>query len=80
MRRMKVLAAVNALLDVPHQPPERCHQLIGDRDEQFTVAIKNEWRIVFKPKHEPIPRKKDGGIDLSKITTIEILWIGDYHD
>ena len=80
MRRMKVLAAANSLADVPRQPPERCHQLSGDRDEQFAVVIKDQWRLIFVPRHEPIPRKKDGGIELSQITTIEIMWIGDYHE
>lgn len=80
MRRMKVLAAANSLADVPRRPPERCHQLSGDRDEQFAVVIKDQWRLVFVPKHESIPRKEDGGIELSQITTIEVIWIGDYHE
>ena len=80
MRRMKVLAAANSLADVPLQPPERCHQLSGDRDEQFAVVIKDQWRLVFVPKHASIPRKEDGGIELSQITTIEVIWIGDYHE
>ena len=80
MRRMKVLAAANSLADVPRQPPERCHQLSGDRDEQFAVVIKDQWRLVFVPNHESIPRKEDGGIELSQITAIKIIWIGDYHE
>ena len=81
MRRMIVLKNSNTLSDVPHLPPERCHQLSGDRNEQFAVNIKDQWRIVFTPCHEPIPRKADdGGIDLSKITKIQIIWIGDYHE
>lgn len=80
MRRMKVLAASPTLADVPRQPPDRCHQLTGDRDEEFAVVIKDQWRIVFKQNHEVIPRKEDHGIDLTKITKILITWIGDYHD
>lgn len=80
MRRMKVLSASTTLADVPHQPPERCHQLSGDRNEQFGVIIKDQWRIVFRVNHEPLPRKEDDGIDLTKITKITITWIGDYHD
>lgn len=62
------------------QPPERCHQLSGDRDEQFAVVINDQWRLVFVPKYESIPRKEDGGIELSQITTIEVILIGDYHE
>lgn len=79
MRRMKVLASAPTLADVPHQPPERRHQLSADRDEQFAVIIKNQWRIVFEPNHNPVPRKADSGIDLNQITKIMITWIGDYH-
>lgn len=79
MRRMKVLAAAPTFADVPHHPPERCHQLTADRDGQFAVIIKNQWRIVFEPNHESIPRKEDAGIDLNEITKITITWIGDYH-
>jgi len=77
---MYVLESANTLADVPYQPPERCHQLIGKKDEQFAVVVKDGLRIVFRPKHKPMPRKKDKGMDLSKITQIEILCIGDYHD
>jgi proteic killer suppression protein len=44
------------------------------------VVIKDQWRLVFIPKHDPLPRKEDGGIELCKVTTIEVIWIGDYHE
>lgn len=81
MRRMKVLKNANTLADVPHLPPERCHQLKENRDEEYAVVITNQWRIVFVPNHDPIPRKEgDNGIDLTKVTKIQITWIGDYHE
>ncbi len=80
MRRMKVLAAAPTLADVPRQPPDRCHQLTGDRKEDFAIVIKDQWRIVFEPNHDPVPRKEDDGIDLNRVTKIKITWIGDYHD
>ena len=48
MRRMKVLAAANSLVDVPRQPPERCHQLSGDRDEQFAIVTQLSGLIFVK--------------------------------
>jgi len=42
MRRMKILATAPTLADVPHHPPERCHQLTADRDEQFAVIIRDQ--------------------------------------
>lgn len=71
--RMQNLQDLDCLEDVPCQPPCRRHQLVKDRDEEFTVDIEKQWRIVFQPYHEPIPRKSDGGIDLKQVTHILIL-------
>jgi proteic killer suppression protein len=78
IRRMEVLRAAECLLHVPITPPERCHQLTGDRDEQFAIDIQHPYRLLFRPM-EPIPRKPDGGIDLSAVTRIVITSIVDYH-
>jgi len=72
-RRLIVLRDADFLEQVPHTPPFRRHQLSGNRDEEFTVDIEDQWRIIFKPDHEIIPRKEDGGIDISKVTAILII-------
>lgn len=77
--RMAVLQAATTLAQVPTTPPDRCHQLHGDRDEQFAVDLVHPRRLVFKPDHEPVPRREDGGIDLAKVTAIEIIEMVDYH-
>ncbi len=79
MKRMVVLRAAPSLGDVPHQKPERRHQLIGDRDEEFAVDLKYPFRLVFVPNHDPIPRKNDEGIDIFKVTSIKIIGVEDYH-
>jgi proteic killer suppression protein len=78
MRRMEVLNAAPSLFHVPRTPPERCHQLSGDRDEDFAVDIQHPYRLLLRIP-EPIPRKLDGGIDLSAVKRIVILGIEDYH-
>lgn len=77
-RRIALLDAAECLADVPHTPPDRCHQLTGDRKGQFAVDAQQPYRVVFKPRN-PVPLKIDGGIDLKKVTAIEILEIEDYH-
>ena len=62
MIRLAVLKAAANLAMVPTTPPERRHQLGGDRDEQFAVNLGHPYRLVFKPNHEPFPRKDDGGL------------------
>lgn len=79
MRRLQFLRAAPTLGDVPQKPPERCHELSGDRKGEFAVDLKHPYRLIFRPYHDPVPGKKDSGIDLNKITVIEIISIEDYH-
>ena len=78
-RRMAVLIAASSLDEISHRPPERRHELTGDRKEQFAVDIKHPYRLVFVPNHNPLPRKADCGLDLRQITAIAILDVEDYH-
>lgn len=79
MMRMAVLKAARNLALVPTTPPDRRHQLSGDRDEQFAVDLVHPHRLVFEANHEPLPRKDDGGIDTEQMTAITILDVIDYH-
>ena len=79
MRRLGFLAAAPSLAKVPHTKPFRRHQLSGKQKDLFTVDLKHPRRLVFKPNHDPLPRKKDGGLDLTKITAITILGVKDTH-
>jgi toxin HigB-1 len=79
MRRMSVLNAAPTLAEVPVTPPERRHELKGDRVGQFAVDVKQPYRLVFVPVGDPVPLREDGGYDLARITAIEILAVEDYH-
>ncbi len=77
-RRLAILMAADCLADVPPTPPERCHPLKGRWAGCFAVDISANWRIVFRPIHDP-PLLPDGGPDVKRITAIEIVAITDYH-
>jgi len=62
-----------------HNLPGRCHELKGNRAGQFAVDLKHPMRLIFRPDHEPIPVKEDGGIDWSNVTKITVVEIDDYH-
>ena len=79
MRRMSVLSAAPTLAEIPARKPERRHELSGNRKGQFAVVIKQPFRLTFLPNHNPVPKKEDGGVDLSKVTAITILKVEDYH-
>ena len=79
MARLAVLQAAANLALVPRTPPERRHQLTGERGGQFAVEVGRQSRLVFEPNHDPVPLMKDGGIDTGRITSIKILEVVDYH-
>ncbi len=79
MRRLDTLKQVRCLADVPKTKPDRCHPLVGDRAGHYAVDVKENWRLEFKPDHDPLPVKKDGAIDEKEVTAIRLLGVVDYH-
>ena len=79
MRRMAVLKAAVNLDQVPYKKPERRHELSGKRKGTFAVDLKHPFRLLFRPNHDPVPLKEDGGIELKLITSIEIIGVEDNH-
>jgi hypothetical protein len=78
-QRLAELAAAGALSDVSHLPPPRCHELTN-KGGVFSVDLLHPYRLLFIPANEPIPKKPDGGIDLTQVTEVEIISIEDTHD
>ena len=79
MTRLAVLQAAPTLSMVPTVPPNRRHQLHGNRAGQYAVDLVHRHRLVFGPDHDPIPVKVDGGIDTDQVTAITVIEIVDYH-
>ena len=79
MTRIAILQDAETLSEVPLTPPDRMHQFTGDRDEQFAVYLVHPYRLIFEPDHDPLPRRKDGGIDLRRVTAITVMEVIDYH-
>ena len=77
--RLAVLTVAEKLSDVPRGPPDWLEQLTGDRDEQFSMVLTRNWRLIFEVDHDPIPRRDDGGIDLDQVTAIRLIEVVDYH-
>ncbi len=75
--RMSELDAANHVRELVAGRP---HHLERERLGQFSVDLAGGKRLVFKPNHEPIPVDNHGSIDWAKVTSITIVYIGDYHD
>jgi proteic killer suppression protein len=71
-------AAAN--LEVMQTLPGRCHELTGDQAGQLSLDLDHPYRLLFIPANDPIPRKKDSGLNWSEVTEVEILGIEDTHE
>lgn len=78
-RRLDELRAADALSIMRTLPGARCHELKGDRFGQFSVDLDHPYRLIFQPVNNPLPTKPDGGLDWSKVTSIEIIGVEDTH-
>ena len=79
MTRLAILRNARVLSLVPTSRPDRLHQLVGNKRGQFAVDLVHSYRLIFVPNHDPVPLKKDGGIDREKVTSIMIIEVVDYH-
>jgi len=79
-QRLDDLASVVNLEAIRSFSSARCHELTGTRQGELAIDLTPNHRIIFKPDHDPVPRKEDGGLDWIMITRIVIVAIGeDYH-
>ncbi len=75
--RLSELQAAPSVLQLVTGRP---HPLRGVRDGQFAVDLDGGRRLVFQPSDVPPPTRDDGGIAWERVSAIEIVFIGDYHD
>jgi plasmid maintenance system killer protein len=79
-RRLSQLSACDNLEGARMLSQLRCHELIGNRKGQLSVDLDHPYRLIFKPAHNPVPRRPDGGLDWEKVTAIIIIGIEDTHE
>lgn len=76
---MDELRAADKLSDISYVPPQRLHELIGDKAGTFSVDLIHPYRLLFSPANDPLPCKSDGGIDLTQVPAVVILGVEDTH-
>ena len=77
--RLKNLKDADNLAIMRTIPAARCHELTGDRKGELAVDVSGNYRMIFEPLHNPIPKKDDGGLKWEEVTKIQINEIEDYH-
>lgn len=78
-QRVEDLKAAETLEVMRMIPATRCHELKGDKKGELAVNVSGNYRLIFEPEHDPIPKKDDGGLDWNEVTAIKILRVEDYH-
>ena len=78
-QRLMELRAATTLRDIGRTPPARCHELKGKRKGQLSVDLEHPYRLIFKPDHSPLPRRKDGGLDWESVTKVMVIDVVDTH-
>lgn len=78
-QRLRDLSAAENLSVIRNLPAARCHELNGERNGELSVDVSVNYRLIFEPKHDPIPKKDDGGLNWNAVTSIQINEIQDYH-
>lgn len=79
-RRLDELRAANTLAEISHLPPPRMHQLKGERQGQISLDLDHPYRLLITVANNPVPKKENGSINLSKVTAVMILVVEDTHD
>jgi len=79
-QRLRDLTDADNLAIMRTIPAARCHELTGDRKGELAVDVSGNYRMIFEPSQDPIPKKKDdGGLNWEEVTKIQINEIEDYH-
>lgn len=77
-RRLDDLEAADNL-EVMRSLPGRCHELTGNLKGMLSLDLEHPYRLLFDVARNPTPKKSDGGLDWSKVTSIKIHGIKDTH-
>lgn len=78
-QRLKDLTDADNLAIMRTIPAARCHELTGNRKGELSVDVSGNYRLIFEPDHNPLPRKADLGLNWDEVTKIQINEIEDYH-
>jgi plasmid maintenance system killer protein len=67
------------VLAPPYSPPHRCHELTGNRKGKLSIDLDGPFRLIIQPFNQPLPQRKEGGLDWSRVTVIKITGVEDTH-
>ena len=78
-QRLEQLAAADNLKIIGLLPPLRLHAYKGARKGEWSIDIKDNWRLIFKIDESQTSKLEGGSINLAAVTIIKITSIEDPH-
>jgi len=84
LERLDILESADNLLIINEIEVLRLHKLGGNKKNQWSIDLHQNWRLLFEITHDPIPMLENDeggndGFDFLAITSIEITSIEDTH-
>ena len=73
--RLDEFSQAENLSEIKSDPPPRCHRLHGKLSNKFAVDVSRNFRMIF----EGYDQNNELSVDRTKIVTVQILEICDYH-
>ena len=79
-RRLRTrLSEIHAAATVGELFAGNPHSLTGDREGEYAVNLAGGKRLVFVPNDNPIPTTESGHIDWPRVSSVKVVFVGDYH-
>lgn len=78
-RRLVDLEAAETLADMKTLPG-RCHELTENLSGCLAIDLVHPDRLIFRASNRPVPTTSSGGLDWSRVTEIQVVDVGDYHE
>lgn len=82
----KIMLRLGQIRDADHlgqlRPPMpgKFHPLHENLDGWIACQLDGPYRLIFEPNHNPLPTLESGGLDWTKVTSVRILGVIDYHE
>ncbi len=76
-RKLGQLKSVQRLSDLGRLG--KLKELRGDTQKSLRMKVDGGFRIMFRPTNDPLGLLPDGSLDWTKVTQIEITFVGDDH-
>jgi plasmid maintenance system killer protein len=79
-QRLSELRSADCLSDMQFYRQADCHPLRYGHAGEFAVSLDSGYRLLFYPADDPLPLHPGGNLDWTRVTTICVIGVEDYHD